>query len=588
LCDVFRLQKITIFSGTTYKVMKSWLWKVFGALTGNPKIIGYDNQFLLLCLLMTIIASIAGIIIDPYLELDPILKLITYIGLAFYIGIYILVRRGLAIETAKWLFTISLFIYLDFLWFKNYGSDGPILNIYIIIYAVFLFMWDSRPRLIVAGLFILNTMAMFWFEITHDEILGSYKDVATRLTDVYLGILIYLVLASVLMIYVKRRYIIERQRAQYSDRLKSAFLANMSHEIRTPMNSILGFTQLLERNISDEKRALYIKTIHQSGHYLKQLIDDIIDISKIEAGELKIHITEFHLKVLFQEIYFMIKQYQTKLNNFSVKVTYSIDPENLVIFSDQTRIKQIITNLLTNAVKFTEEGLIDFSCHRLPSGRVLFEVKDTGIGIKSEDHEEIFKRFRKLDSENGKVYPGTGIGLSITRNLVELLDGSISVWSMPGKGTTFCFELPAKTSVRELSANELKISGKPFVGQNEQILIVEDEEINYLYLSELLENSNVRLLHAENAEQALNILVQNKSISLTLLDIKLPGGMNGLELAGIMKKKYPHIPIIAQSAYAMENDRKRCIAAGCVAYIAKPIDGKTLLDMLERFLHTTP
>jgi signal transduction histidine kinase len=237
--------------------------------------------------------------------------------------------------------------------------------------------------------------------------------------------------------------IIAKEKAEEADRIKTAFVANFSHEIRTPLNAILGFSELIsQEDITNEKRQLFIENIKNGGETLSKLIDDIIDISIIEAGKFKIEFTEFNLIEIFNdmEIYF---NEHIKASNMQVKLVVDIseNSRNLIIKSDKIRIKQVLTNLIGNALKFTEEGSVTFGYRVLFDSYVEIFVKDTGIGITNEDQKVIFNRFQKVHSDSQRLFRGTGLGLSITKNIIELLDGEISVNSEPGKGSEFIIKL---------------------------------------------------------------------------------------------------------------------------------------------------
>jgi PAS domain S-box-containing protein len=245
-------------------------------------------------------------------------------------------------------------------------------------------------------------------------------------------------------IVVEKKLAKAKQQAEESDRLKSAFLANMSHEIRTPMNAILGFSDLLDDNdLEEEEKKTYIQYIKNNGKTLLKLIDDIIDVSKIESNEMKIHRTRFYLNKIFDELYTYYETENKRVNNEQVQLIIKKDKDNFfTIKSDEVRLKQIISNLLTNAIKFTNEGEIEFGYFVEYDKKIIIYVKDSGIGIEEDKHEQIFKRFHHYADMPEKDYYGTGLGLSISKHLVELLGGEIWVESSPGKGSKFSFSLP--------------------------------------------------------------------------------------------------------------------------------------------------
>jgi signal transduction histidine kinase len=235
-----------------------------------------------------------------------------------------------------------------------------------------------------------------------------------------------------------------KEKAENADKLKSAFLANMSHEIRTPMNSILGFSELLEEETSESLRSQYLKLIQSNGDNLMKLISDLIDLSKIEAGELSLSYSFFSVKELFDELREIFRQEMEKRKKHEVKLLYTLQDEDLEIYSDQYRIKQILSNLLTNAVKFTVGGEIVFSC-RKENDEIIFSVSDTGTGIPDSDQKSIFERFTKYNY-NWLNSEGSGIGLSIVEKIVTKMQGKIWFYSVSGEGSVFHFSIPGKYS----------------------------------------------------------------------------------------------------------------------------------------------
>lgn len=372
-------------------------------------------------------------------------------------------------------------------------------------------------------------------------------------------------------------------KAEDADRLKSAFLANMSHEIRTPMNAIIGFVDLLARdNISPSDKNAYINIIKNSSNTLLNLINDIIDISKIEVGQISLNKVDFNLNQVMLDLY---NTYSVKVREkleFSFENAQEIYSSN--IHSDPLRFKQIMVNLLDNAFKFTEIGTIKFGFKRTDNFKFLFYVKDTGIGIPQNKHEIIFDRFMKLDEGSQKLYRGTGLGLTISKRLVQLLDGNIWLESEPGKGSAFYFTLPNAREIDTAKAEYLlmdnRLNDSTPDWKSKTILIVEDEEMNLLFLKKLLESSQVNILECRTGKEAVEQVQKNSEIDLILMDIKLPE-MDGITATRIIKSIHKDIPIIAQTAFAMKGDMEEFIEAGCNDYISKPIRLETLIKKIE-------
>lgn len=379
---------------------------------------------------------------------------------------------------------------------------------------------------------------------------------------------------------IENDLVVALQKAEESDKLKSSFLANMSHEIRTPMNGIIGFADLLKKdNLSSADLKRYVDVIRTSADRLLGIINDIIDISKIEAGVINVVNEQFDLKELVNDIFqFFIPQAQKKGIEFNLETYIG---ERTVIKSDRTKISQIVTNLLSNAIKFTHKGEVIITCS-LEGGQMRVQVKDSGIGIPEDQQLAIFERFRQADHYLQDFKEGTGLGLSISRGFARALGGDISVVSEFEKGAVFMVEIPvgvenAIVPAPELNNNEeLQLAGKC-------ILIVEDEENNYLYLKELLEPTGATILWADNGLKAIQIVLDNADVDFVLMDIKLPV-MDGFTAAQKIKAYKGELPIVAQTAFGLEGDKEKTLAAGLDDYIPKPIIKEELFSVIRKFL----
>ncbi len=388
---------------------------------------------------------------------------------------------------------------------------------------------------------------------------------------------------------IEEELIKAKNKAEESDRLKSAFLANMSHEIRTPMNGILGFANLLnEREPSVEERKEYIEIINQNGIILLKIIDDILDVAKIEAGQLKIVEKPCYLDQILYDQYILFKNMLEKREHKSLSVRLKLPEFKLEnqIFTDHARLSQIMSNLLSNAIKFTEKGLIEFGYILESPSQLKFYVKDTGIGIPPDKFEMIFDRFRQADESQARRYGGTGLGLTISNNLIRLMGGNMWVESELGKGTVFYFSLPYKPYLERVlykpkPASETK--SDDFDWKDKTILVAEDEIRNYQYLYEVLKLTNATILHAKNGKEAIELCKENVKIDLVLMDIKMPE-INGYIATREIKKIRQNLPVIAQTAYAMQEEVTLCKEAGCDEYISKPIDSHKLLKLIDTLI----
>jgi signal transduction histidine kinase/ligand-binding sensor domain-containing protein/CheY-like chemotaxis protein len=387
--------------------------------------------------------------------------------------------------------------------------------------------------------------------------------------------------------------VVERKKAQEkaeeADRLKTAFLANMSHEIRTPLNAIIGFSELLKDDgLEEEDKGLYIKHITSSGKSLLNLINDIIDISKIEAGQLSISKEDCRINFILNELY---ATFQTELNrqgknNVELILDLAFNTDDFVFHTDPFRLQQVITNLLSNACKFTEEGFIEFGYRPESNDKILFFVKDTGTGIPEDKHKIVFERFRQVADKNSSKRKGTGLGLAISKKLINLLGGEIWLDSQPGEGSTFYFTIPLDTPIPQETIEEYVNSkdDSDISFEEKTIMIVEDEESNFVLLSTILKRHNAKILYAKNGRVAVDYIKKNgRAIDLIMMDIQMPE-MDGHEATKIIKELKNEIPIIAHTAYTMEMEKEKCIASGCDYYISKPYDVYKMLRIIKRYI----
>ena len=383
-----------------------------------------------------------------------------------------------------------------------------------------------------------------------------------------------------------------RQQAEESDRLKSAFLSNMSHEIRTPMNGILGFSELLkEPNLSGDEQKEYISLIEQSGARMLNIINDIIDISKIEAGQMPVNISESNINEQMDYIYTFFKSEATQ-KGLQLYLKKTLASKDSVIQTDREKLFAILTNLVKNAIKFTDKGSIVLGYEivrdnaRLVSTpmELQFFVKDTGIGIPKKRHEAIFKRFIQADIDDKRAFQGSGLGLTISKTYVEMLGGRIWVESEVGKGSVFYFTLPFKTKPLVKSFEEVTASYRDKVNLKNRlkILIVEDDEISEALISISVKPISKEILKVTTGVEAIETCRNNPDIDLVLMDIQLPV-MNGYQATQEIRKFNPEVVIIAQTAYALTGEREKALAAGCTDYIAKPIDIPALKSLIIKF-----
>jgi len=390
-----------------------------------------------------------------------------------------------------------------------------------------------------------------------------------------------------------------KEKAEESDRLKSAFLANMSHEIRTPMNGILGFTDLLkEPHLTGAEQQKYIGIIEKSGARMLNIINDIICISKVESGQMEICISNTNVNEQMEDIFTFFKQ-EAEQKKLLFSYRTALSSKESIIQTDSEKVFAILTNLVKNAIKFTKTGSIEFGCEK--KGKYLeFFVKDTGVGVPKEQQEIIFERFRQGSELLTRNYEGAGLGLAISRAYVEMLGGKIRVESNLGKladdglheknGSTFYFTLPYKWEAKVKRAGLIKMADNSMEIQTSselsglKILIAEDEEVSQILISILIEKIAKEILKVRTGTEAVEACRNNPDIDLVLMDIKMPE-MNGYEATRQIRVFNKKVAIIAQTAYAMVGDREKAIEAGCNDYISKPINLALLIQKVKYVLN---
>lgn len=378
-------------------------------------------------------------------------------------------------------------------------------------------------------------------------------------------------------------------KAEESDRLKTAFLHNISHEIRTPMNAIMGFTGFLsDPGIEQVQKTHFIEVIQQSSHQLLSIIDDIVRIATIEAGQERLSRSELNLNHLMR---FELDQFRSKAEEKGItfECTVDLDDERSLILADETKLQQIISNLLVNAFKFTHSGTIHFG-YQSKQGNLEFYVKDTGIGIPESMLVSIFNRFSQVESSISRQYGGSGLGLSICKAYVELHGGKIWVESAPGNGSSFLFTIPyipvssIDAGMKGVDNPELLSSSMVTVEQQLEftILVAEDEALNYMMVYEMLKRLHVTVIHAVNGKEAVE-MVKNTPVDLVLMDLKMPV-MDGYEATRLIKEYRPSLTVVALTAYSLESDRERALNCGCSDVIVKPINREYLYNRLDTYI----
>ncbi len=373
------------------------------------------------------------------------------------------------------------------------------------------------------------------------------------------------------------------EKAQESDRLKSAFLSNMSHEIRTPMNGILGFTSLLKQpNLTGDEQSNYIEIIERSGNRMLNTVNDIIDISMIEAGQVKVVKTEVSVnKILNEQYAFFNSEAQSKGLVLIYKPTLS-DKEATIV-TDKHKLEGILINLIKNAIKFTKHGNISFGYSLIKEKdikKLKFYVKDTGIGIPSDRIKAVFKRFEKADIEDVQVFEGSGLGLAISKSYVEMLGGNIQLSSKEGSGSTFTFTIPyVQQSTKYSGIENIEKEEQKSSLSDVSIIIAEDDETSQLFFKTIFKNKFRNIIYTTNGAEAIEAIKKHPETDIILMDLKMPG-MNGYDATREIRKFNRNVIIIAQTAFGLSGDKEKALEAGCDDYITKPINEELLFEMI--------
>ena len=356
-------------------------------------------------------------------------------------------------------------------------------------------------------------------------------------------------------------------KAEESDKLKTAFLQNMSHEIRTPLNGIVGFSQLLSsKNYPEANKAEIAKLVERSSFRLIELVNNILDIAKIETGQVNINSTAFKLNGFMAELKDFFELF-VKEKNLTLDYKNDLDDENCTIFLDKEKLHQIMVNLINNSIKFTNKGSVNYG-YKIKNNYIEFYVQDTGVGIPEEMQERVFERFTQADVALTRNYEGSGLGLAICKGLTEVLGGKMWLQSAADKETTFYFTVPYYPTNLKNEKQGKAVVDLEKISKKLKILVAEDDDINFKFVEYLFSQSKHKITHAKNGQEAVDKFVRPDDFDIVLMDMKMPV-MSGFEATRIIKSKFPDVPVIALTAYAFEEDKQKCMDAGCDDFIKK-------------------
>jgi signal transduction histidine kinase len=427
--------------------------------------------------------------------------------------------------------------------------------------------------IILGGLWILST----------DWILLSIIDDINVLSEIqtYKG-WFYVTISALIFFLIIRSHLLKVRKAEQtvreSERLKTAFLQNISHEVRTPLNGIMGFSSLFseDSSLSHEKVVLYSSIIYKNSLQLLSTINNVLDISLMESGQIKPNDEVFDLNTLMLDIKAKHSGDLNKETRFVLETPKNLS--SLTIESDRNLIKQVLDNLVNNAIKFTHDGQVTFGYEKGES-EIVFYVKDTGIGISTKYHKAIFENFSQADYGNSTLYGGTGLGLAICKSLVKILKGELRMQSEECKGSEFFVKIPCKITEYNIAKNEQTL----VIPTNTTVLIVEDDQSNQDYLGELFKSQTVNTLYAGNGKEAIQLCAENPAISIVLMDLKMPV-MDGIQATREIRQNFPEMPIIVQTAFALNRDKERAMKAGASGFIAKPYTKEDLFALMVKHL----
>lgn len=603
---------------------------LFYFLTGDSK--NYDLKhriFNLSCIFSAFTVFIQGIV-NVIIGINIFTVLPTIFLLIFFLSLYFLSIKTKKYKTLLIVYVVVTMLSLILLWFVNAGSRGATSFALLVLVFVFNMITEGSFKRIINFIVFFSIVSLLSIEYYFPELIIQYTSERTRLLDYSSSLIVEIFIMIIVSSYfvksfyddkkltelqhneiikknielnkkqeeivlhkenleeiVKKRtneLEIAKLKAENSDKLKTAFLSNMSHEIRTPMNAIIGFSKLLKYLNNDEtaKKAEYIDIINKKGQDLLNIINDILDIAKIEANELIIEKNNCNISETLNDVY--------KSFLFSNKIEFNLidNNKNLNIITDSFRLKQILTNIINNAFKFTNKGKIEFGYELETINNkemVKFFVSDTGIGIPKEKLNVIFERFRQINESDAKDFGGTGLGLSICHKLITILNGEIWAESILNEGTTFYFTIPyIESTVIPQEKNKEDIINDDYNWSDFRILIAEDEEFNFIIMKGLLLPTKVNIVRAYDGQEVINILEKDSKFDLILLDIQMPK-ISGYELIKIIKPKYPELTVFAQTAYVMRDDIKNMLDLGFDKVLTKPIDFDNVLNDIDKVLN---
>ncbi len=564
--------------------------------SGKDKII--ELRLFEIAVFMTICILIYWSIYGLVFGYGIFIQSVYFIALASYCTIYTALKRGASFRLLSLVYYYLGLILLCGSWLPSGGISGAITTFLVLFYISGLLVLSIKDYLLYMISTLVVVVLFATIEYQNPELAPPYATREFEVQDLAVVNVMAIIVIGLALIIFKKSYLRDRiklseqnkelerqkQKAQQFSRLQSEFLANMSHEIRTPLHGVVGMTELLAGTELNEQQKQYLETIEISGKRLFSLVSNVLDLSKLDAQELRIESKDFHLHQTLDNVK---RTLLPMIADKPVQFVADYDiPDQIIIKGDQNRLEQVLSNLLSNAFKFTNKGLVTLRVRSKESDdeniAINFQVLDTGIGIGQKDRDKLFSRFYQADSASDRRYQGSGLGLVISQSLVQLMGGNISFDSAIGKGTVFSFEIGfPRAKLEEKEATE-PLTQKAQEVKNLSILVAEDNLVNQIYLTTLLENMGHDVEVAENGEIVLE-RIEEKKYDLIFMDIQMPE-KDGIDTTIEIRKSDQETIMIALTANAMEEDRQSCLDAGMNDYLSKPVSKQEIAKTMAKWV----
>jgi signal transduction histidine kinase/CheY-like chemotaxis protein len=571
-----------------------------------------EKKIFLVTTFMSGILGLVGVLVNLFQDFPLALNFVLFVFSLLSFSLLIVTRYVKYSIIHTYIFLFLVITLLSTAWFYNSGIEGPLINYFFFVIVFGIFLSPKKHRYIFASIICINIIALALIEYNYPDLIVRYASREAQIIDILVSSLIAIFVLGSLVVFIKNSYdqehlllqttnssleetnkqlAIARDVAEKATYSKSYFLANMSHEIRTPLNGIIGTTELLKLQINSKENQELVNTLQSCSLLLLNIINDVLDVSKIEAGQLTLHDAPFQVKHCVHSVV-QINEAQMKSLGKNLDLTYHIadDVVNDVV-GDKNRIKQILLNLISNAIKFTDKGSVFIAVTKdsdVENKQILtFKVSDTGIGIAEQYIGLLFQPFTQINEGHTRPFSGTGLGLSICKKLVELMGGAIGVHSIEGKGSTFSFQIPLIKSDEELILEDefatVTTHSKPPI-KKLNILLAEDNLMNQFIAKKIFSSLGYTIDIAQNGVEAVH-QIKSQPYDIIFMDIQMPE-MDGLAATkAILQLQLKEPPvIIAMTANALKEDELMCIEAGMNDFIAKPFTIEQLKKVIQRWV----